>query len=235
MKGAVLDFNRSSGQGLIRGEDGTRYEFSAADFKSDGPARSGQDVDFEVKDGRATAIYALSGKGMTIDVNEAAQRITAFAKESGVDATARKALDTLKKGPKDRIGVGLSVVAAVCLFLPFIQVPFLGSVSLIQTGWGKLLFVIALVLAVLCYQGMDRKWVKVAACSFAAVVLINVWAIVADLSHADSLTNAFMGGSRNRRSFLELLTFGFYATLISTALLTASAFLRKRAPATQTG
>lgn len=233
MKGAVLDFNRSSGEGLIRGDDGTRYAFSATDFKSEAAPKPGQTVDFEVKDGRATAIYALATKGMTIDMNDAAQRISAFAKEAKVDATAKKVLENLKGGPKDRIGVGLSAAAILCLFLPFLHVPFLGSVSLIETAWGKLLFVIALGLAFLCYQGMDRKWVKVAACAFAAVALINSWAIIADLSSVDNLTNAFMGASRNRRSFLELLAFGFYATLVSTALLMASAFLRKKAHTTQ--
>jgi cold shock CspA family protein len=171
MRGTIIDFNRTSGEGLIRGEDGNRYEYSAIEFKSDVAPRQGQEVDFEVKDGRATAVYALATKGINIDVNDAAQRISAFAKEVGVDTTARKVLQNLKDGPKDRIGVGLAAAAVICLFLPFMHVPFLGSVSLIETGWGKLLFVVALAIAFLCYQGMDRKWVKVAACAFATVAV----------------------------------------------------------------
>ena len=228
MKGVILDCNRTSGEGLIRGEDGSRYEFAASEFKSEVAPRQGLDVDFEVKEGRACAVYALSQKGLNINVGDAAERISSFAKEAGIDTAAEKIVKNFQSGPKDTIGVGLAVLAIICLFLPFVQIPFLGPVSQVQSGWGKLLFVLALAIGFLCYQGFDRKWVKGTAGSFAAIVFINSWSVISDLSDANNLTHSFLGGSRNGPNFFELLSTGFYATLVVTVLMLLSAFLRKR-------
>lgn len=59
MKGKVLDFNISTNEGIITGEDGTRYNFVSTEWKSSSinPAQ-GVEVDFVVEDDNATAIYA---------------------------------------------------------------------------------------------------------------------------------------------------------------------------------
>jgi len=58
MKGKVLDFNLQSGEGLISGDDGNRYSFVSAEWKSsDIHPIKGAEVDFTVTDGEAKQVY----------------------------------------------------------------------------------------------------------------------------------------------------------------------------------
>ncbi len=66
MKGQVLDFSIQTNEGVISGADGNRYTFGGADWKDNRAPGRGMSVDFEVTDGRATAVYrvaAASGQG----------------------------------------------------------------------------------------------------------------------------------------------------------------------------
>ncbi len=59
MRGRVLSFNGSTG--LISGDDGKRYTFSASDLMGEGAyLPAGSTVDFEGDDGVATSIYVLA-------------------------------------------------------------------------------------------------------------------------------------------------------------------------------
>ncbi len=72
MKGTVLDYNEAEGKGVISGDDGKRYPFSASEVCGGGRISRGVRVDFEVKDGAATSIYRdVSGAGGTdLDKNK---------------------------------------------------------------------------------------------------------------------------------------------------------------------
>ena len=57
MKGTILDFTIQTGEGIISGDDNTRYKFAGSEWKaSDAPAR-GQRVDFDPTNGRAVQVY----------------------------------------------------------------------------------------------------------------------------------------------------------------------------------
>jgi len=59
MNGRILEFNIQKSSGKISGDDGQRYAFSAADWKSDVSPRAGITVDFvTAEDGSAREIYA---------------------------------------------------------------------------------------------------------------------------------------------------------------------------------
>jgi TM2 domain-containing membrane protein YozV len=58
MKGKVLGFKPEFGEGVIAGDDLSRYNFHTADWHSDDAASAGTRVDFVVVDNRATEIYA---------------------------------------------------------------------------------------------------------------------------------------------------------------------------------
>ncbi len=59
MRGKVLSFNGSTG--LISGDDGQRYTFSASDLMGDGAyVPAGSTVDFEGEGGVATSIYVIA-------------------------------------------------------------------------------------------------------------------------------------------------------------------------------
>lgn len=59
MKGKVLGFDPASGTGAITGDDGNRYNFTAADNKSPAPLKAGDTVDFESEGNVARNIYAV--------------------------------------------------------------------------------------------------------------------------------------------------------------------------------
>ncbi len=57
MKGKILDFNIQNSTGIISGDDGQRYNFITAEWKSDKSPVANQIVDFSVDGENATGIY----------------------------------------------------------------------------------------------------------------------------------------------------------------------------------
>lgn len=66
MKGRILGFTPSSGTGTITGDDGNRYGFSQAEWRSEKPIAAGITVDFELRGGEAIGIYPLPGANIDI-------------------------------------------------------------------------------------------------------------------------------------------------------------------------
>ncbi|MBU2707387.1 TM2 domain-containing protein [Zooshikella marina] len=60
MKGKILNFDASTKTGIISGDDGNRYNFQAADWKSASEPRATLKVDFTVNGELAADIYADS-------------------------------------------------------------------------------------------------------------------------------------------------------------------------------
>lgn len=69
MKGKILGFDAAGGTGAISGEDGQRYTFSAADFKSPAPAKPGDNVDFAVEGSSAKDIYVTASALPNVDLS----------------------------------------------------------------------------------------------------------------------------------------------------------------------
>lgn len=57
MKGKILDYKATSGQGVIAGDDGKRYDFDGSEWQSDEAAIAGLFVDFVVENEQATKLY----------------------------------------------------------------------------------------------------------------------------------------------------------------------------------
>lgn len=68
MKGKVLGFDAAAGTGAINGENGQRYSFTAADFKSPAPAKANDNVDFEVDGANAKNIYVTAAAMPNVDL-----------------------------------------------------------------------------------------------------------------------------------------------------------------------
>jgi hypothetical protein len=66
MKGRILGFTPSSGTGTITGDDGNRYGFSQAEWRSDKPIVAGIPVDFELRGSEAVGIYPVAGAGIDV-------------------------------------------------------------------------------------------------------------------------------------------------------------------------
>lgn len=69
MKGKILGFDAAGGTGAISGEDGQRYTFTAADFKSPAPAKAGDNVDFAVEGSSAKEIYVTAAALPNVDLS----------------------------------------------------------------------------------------------------------------------------------------------------------------------
>lgn len=61
MKGKILDFSIQTNAGVISGDDGERYNFSGADWKSERHPTRGMSVDFAAEDHQAKEIYIAIG------------------------------------------------------------------------------------------------------------------------------------------------------------------------------
>lgn len=76
MKGKVLGFDAASGTGAISGENGQRYNFTAAEFKSPAPAKPNDNVDFEVDGANAKNIYVTAAAAASVDFSAMAANPT---------------------------------------------------------------------------------------------------------------------------------------------------------------
>jgi hypothetical protein len=63
MRGMVLGYTDSNGEGMIAGDGGERFAFMRGDWKSPQTPASGMRVDFSVSDGKAIEIYAVPDTG----------------------------------------------------------------------------------------------------------------------------------------------------------------------------
>jgi uncharacterized membrane protein YhaH (DUF805 family) len=60
VKGTILDFSIQNNSGVISAEDGERYNFTGADWKSDKAPAVKQVVDFSIEEKNAKEIYLVS-------------------------------------------------------------------------------------------------------------------------------------------------------------------------------
>lgn len=80
MRGKLLSFDHREGGGLISGDDGVRYNFSAAEWKSSQYPAVGQTIDFEPAEaGTALALYRVAdGNPLAGDKNRIVAALLAF-------------------------------------------------------------------------------------------------------------------------------------------------------------
>lgn len=86
MYGHVLSYSVQTGEGVISGEDGTRYRFTSRDYMGPDVPRQGTRVDFASGDGQAVSIYPASP--VTGGRNEAASALPAIAAGCGAGCVA---------------------------------------------------------------------------------------------------------------------------------------------------
>lgn len=66
MRGRVVAFDKRSGEGTIAAESGVTYPFAAEDWRVPLLPRSGQEVDFELFQDRAKAIYIVGDNSQLV-------------------------------------------------------------------------------------------------------------------------------------------------------------------------
>jgi hypothetical protein len=108
MKGKILGFTPSTGAGAIAGEDGARYGFSQAEWRSDKAIAAGGAVDFQPRGGEAVAIYP----------------VTATAADVGVDVAALASSPVVAKArslARETLAFPLAIVLLITCFMPAIN------------------------------------------------------------------------------------------------------------------
>lgn len=116
MKGKVLGF--SAGGGMISGEDGKRYKFGAADWKSDRTAVPGEEVDFDVgAEGGATDVYSLKS-GVSLDMGAFGDHAKALLGEGASSPVGAHIASLAMRNPYFQVSI---VILLASIFLTFVK------------------------------------------------------------------------------------------------------------------
>jgi hypothetical protein len=215
MEGTVLHFDESSNKGIVRGEDGDRFEFTNTDWNSSGSPRTGAKVDFVAKDNIASEIYAVSSPSIAGNV---AGKISDF-QGSGL---GEKISALFGNGLHNKLGFLAALAVLVSLFFPVIEIPLLGKGSLISTGTGKFLLVLLIVLAVFFYGGATRLYTRI----LAGVVLGILFFQYYDLFSALNQASGFIGGSQNSPNLFNLIQWGTFINVAACAALFYATYVK---------
>lgn len=78
MKGKILDYSIQNSAGVISGDDGQRYNFSASEWKSDKSPMINQVVDFAADGQNATGIYLVQGGAVAGEKSKIVAALLAF-------------------------------------------------------------------------------------------------------------------------------------------------------------
>ena len=72
MQGRILEFSIQTNTGIISGNDGSRYYFSGAEWKTNGVPVRGMTVDFEKEENQAKNVYVAFGSATASSKNKLA-------------------------------------------------------------------------------------------------------------------------------------------------------------------
>ncbi|MEQ1617260.1 MAG: hypothetical protein ABL883_02815 [Terricaulis sp.] len=128
MKGRILGFDAATGAGAVNGEDGNRYSFASGDYKGPRAAAAGEDVDFVVKDGKATEIYPLKS-GASIDLSGIGAALGGAASSPG----GANVMGIVRNQPQTLLAL---IMLIAVFFMPFVQMSMgpLGSTGTTVLG-----------------------------------------------------------------------------------------------------
>lgn len=220
MKGKILDYSIQESKGLISGDDGNRYEFVNNEWKEDKAPAKNQIVDFETDGNKAIGIYLVSSQAFNTDNMK--EKMSQIGNSDTLKNAQSNITETYKAGIQNKFGFFVSIILAFALFLPVIQIPFLGSASLIDGGWGKFSLLVVIAIAILFYSGMKHLFVKVATGIFAFIIFIQFYDLFSSLYDGGQMLNAF---SRKKDvNLFGLLEFGTFVIIPATLILLFASF-----------
>ncbi len=120
MRGRVLSFNGSTG--LISGDDGKRYTFSASDLMGEGAyLPAGSTVDFDGEDGVASSVYVLGLAPGDKNRFLAAVLACPFSIGAGMLGLHKFYLGRTKAGIIMLVGTCLGITAPLVAIIAFLE------------------------------------------------------------------------------------------------------------------
>lgn len=125
MKGKILDFSISEGQGIISGDDNNRYTFAGKEWKSRLHPQAGKRVDFDADGRNAIAVYLDELTSESGDASQSGQ-----VKNDGYYRSSNnKALSGVCAGLADKWNVSTSGLrVATFLVTIFTFIPLLAYI-----------------------------------------------------------------------------------------------------------
>ncbi len=158
MKGKILDFSIQESKGLIAGDNGNRYSFQNSEWKAAKLPSINQRVDFEIDGTNAKAIYMDTSSSFdTEKIKSSLSEIQNSELFISAQGTVNRVLNA---GAQNKLGSIISISMAIALFFPIITF-LLGSISIVNFFWGKVAFLLLIILSVLFYAGAKRVFVKI--------------------------------------------------------------------------
>lgn len=215
MQGKILDYSVQSSSGIISGNDGNRYTFENSQWKSDKSPSVNQIVDFEIEGSNAIGIY-LDSSSSNFNTDELKEKMSDIKNSDTVKNAQSNINNALKDGVQNKFGFIVSIITAIALFFPVIAIPFLGNVSLLDGGWGKISLAGLIVIAILFYYGAPKLFVKIGVGVVGGIILMQFYDLLSSLSSGSDMMNSF-----------GLLRFGTYILIPMTFVLLFSGFKAK--------
>jgi len=224
MKGKILDYSVQNSSGIISGNDGNRYNFINKEWKSDKSPMANQLVDFDINENNAIAIY-LDATASSFNADELKEKMADFKNSDTVKNAQSNINDAINDGVQNKFGFRVSVMIAIALFFPVVSLPFSGSLSLLDGGLGKILFVGLIIISGLFYVGASKRFVKIGVGIVSAIILMQFYDLLSTLNQSRNMMNLF--GGNNDSSIFSLLKFGTYILIPLTFVLLFSGFKAK--------
>jgi len=215
MKGKILDYTIQESQGVISGNDGKRYTFDNTAWKGGIVPAKGQIVDFEINNNTAKDIYPDSST-MLLNTEQIKTAMNSI-KDSQI---VKK---TLESGVQNKFGFTLSIMMLVGLFLPILEIPFMGSVNLFDGSKGKLLFIMLLLLGYLFYTGAKHAVTKIATSIIVAIIFVQFYDLLTVMNNTESM----FGAHRRDTNLFGLLGFGMPVNIFLAFLLLYAGMRKK--------
>ena len=109
MEGKILDYSIEAEIGIIRGNDGVRYEFFANEYRSTQPITVGQTVDFDVdSSNKASSIYIVPEANASPSTSVIPQAMVDAGKDAVTDTLS--VFKTLQKDPANGLQAALQAL-----------------------------------------------------------------------------------------------------------------------------
>ncbi|NOQ30848.1 MAG: hypothetical protein GQ570_06970 [Helicobacteraceae bacterium] len=222
MKGTILDYSIQSSSGIISADDGNRYDFNNSEWKSDIAPSKNQKVDFEIDEKDAIGIYVESSQ--QFDATNIKESLSELKNSQTVTNAQANVNSALNAGVQNKFGFILSLLTIVALFLPIIQIPYIGSASVMDDFWGKFSFVLLIISAILFYVGAPRLFVKISVGITLIILILMTYDLFSSLNSGSNALSMFSGRRSREVNLFELLKFGFYTLLPLVIILALATF-----------
>ena len=166
MKGIILDYNIKENRGLILADDGKRYSFENSQWRSHQAPSINLKVDFLIDGENAKEIY--------IDVSMNLQKFDFLFN------IQENAIKIANAGVQNTAGFIISLLLASSLFLPVMDLSLtdkynIASAVVLDSAWGKIAFLLLILLSALFYSGAKRILIKIFTVLVIAIVILALF------------------------------------------------------------